>query len=48
MRTRKYYLVIENATNRILHSTTDKFESMKMFDVLKKANVSVYAQCVYQ
>ena len=48
MRTRKCYMIIENATNRILHTTYDRIESMRMFDVLKKANAQVYAQCVYQ
>lgn len=48
MKTRKTYLIIEITTNKIVHQTSDKFESMKMFDVLKKANAKVYAQCIYQ
>ena len=48
MKTHKTYLIIEIHTNKIIHQTSDRHESMKMFDVLKKANAKVYAQCIYQ
>ena len=35
----------ENKTNKILHVTRDKFESMKRFDELQKAKARVIAQC---
>lgn len=48
MRTRKIYIIIEMNTNRILHSTTDRNESMKEFDKLIKAKAKVTAECIYQ
>ncbi len=48
MKTRKMYLIIELHTNRILHTSTDKNESMKEFDKLLKSKRQVTAQCIYQ
>ena len=48
MKTRKIYLIVEVTTNKILHSTTDRVESMKIFDIIKKSDAKVMAQCVYQ
>lgn len=48
MKAHKTYLIIELHTNRILHVTTDKMESMKEFEKLQKSKVKVTAQCIYQ
>ena len=48
MKTRKTYLIIELFTNRILHTSTDRFESMKEFEKLRKQKKQVTAQCIYQ
>lgn len=48
MRTRKTWLIIELHTNRILHVTTDRNESMKEFDRLRKSKKEVTAQCIFQ
>lgn len=48
MKTRKTWLIIELHTNRILHVTTDRNESMKEFDKLLKSKAKVTAQCIYQ
>ena len=47
MKIRKIYIIIEMNTNRILHTTTDRWESMQEFEKLQK-NKKVTAQCVYQ
>ena len=48
MKLHKTYIIIEIHTNKIIHQTADKFESMKVFDILKKANANISAQCIYQ
>ncbi len=49
MKTRKTYLIIELHTNRILHTSYDKFESMQYFDkLLKEGRKQITAQCIYQ
>ena len=47
MRTHKLFIIVEMNTNRIIHQTTDKYESMKEFDKLRKQKKSVTALCVY-
>ena len=47
MKTRKIYIIIEMHTNRILHTTTDRWESIQEFSKLKKTK-QVTAQCIYQ
>ena len=48
MKTRKTYIIVEVKSNKILHTTSDRTESMKIFDIIKKTNTDVVAQCVYQ
>lgn len=48
MKTRKLYIIIELTTDKIVHQTSDRFESIKVLDTLKKANAKVVAQCIYQ
>lgn len=49
MKTRKTFIIIEVNTGRILHTTSDKFESMKRFAELQKNSRSeVVAQCIYR
>lgn len=47
MRTRKIYIIIEIGTNRILHSTKDRNESMKEFEKLQKSRKNITAECIY-
>jgi len=47
MKTRKTYIIIEMKTNRILHTSTDRWESMREFEKLQKRK-NVTAQCIYQ
>ena len=48
MKTRKMYLIVEVTTNKVLHITSDKYESMKMYGVIKKCNKNIMAKCSYQ
>ena len=48
MKLHKIYIIIQCKDNRILHTTSDKAESMKKFNELQKAHQKVIAQCIYQ
>lgn len=48
MKLHKMYVIIEISTNKVVHQTSNKFESMKMLGVLQKAGAKVTAQCYYQ
>ena len=48
MRTRKIYIIVEIKTDKIIHQTSDKFESMKIFGALQRAGAEVRTQTIYQ
>lgn len=41
------YIIIKNDTNKIVHQTTHKFESMKEFGTLLRAGADVRAEVRY-
>ena len=41
------YIIIKNDTNKIIHQTSQKFESMKEFGTLLRAGADVRAEMRY-